>query len=159
MSRGVGHLQLALLNLIGTSPAGLGLHDLGRGLFGENRVVRARGRRRFTVAVPAGDLSNIRRALKSLVRRGLVVPAVAGPAQKTARRARRFVRYLLSDRFTCDSAAAPAAPAAPAEPGARRPPRSPPSIAPSCGPAMPAHSPEDPARMPLPRCAAGEERA
>ena len=105
MSRGLGSIQLGLLKLLEDRSTKRSCDQLARLLFGERQVVRVRGRRHCSVAVPAGEVSNLRRALRHLVRRGLVQPYEDGPIRDNLARGRSLVLYALSDRFTCDGPA------------------------------------------------------
>jgi hypothetical protein len=112
MSRGPGSAQRLILQALRSTEAPFTVDELARAVLGERSVVRVHVRRRITVIVPDGDVSNFRRALDGLARRGRVVAVFDKSVPDQPRRTRSSTRYVLSDCFTFHSGVVRAAPGA-----------------------------------------------
>jgi len=112
--------MLTIRDALLAADAPLTLTEIASGVYGWRDATRCRGGRRRHVAVPNGDPSNVRRALKGLLRSGTVVEVVDAAVPEFARR-KGQTRYAISDRFTgndsgrleidsCEPAPLPSAP-------------------------------------------------
>jgi hypothetical protein len=97
MSRGPGRLMIDVCGALSAAAGPLTFADIATTVYGSRTVTRYTGGRRRHAEVPDGDASNLRRAIKSLLRSGKVVE-VRAALEAGGRRGQ--IRYDLSDRST-----------------------------------------------------------
>jgi hypothetical protein len=100
VSRGRGGLQRRVVIALREAERPLGLDEVARAVHGERVVRRRRGQRLRDVAVPSGDLSNLRRALNGLVKDEMVERVASSGSTRGGRGRESFA---LSDRYTCNT--------------------------------------------------------
>lgn len=106
VSRGPGRLMVAILDVLRAAAAALTFAEVATAVYGFRTVTRYAGGRSRRVAVPKGDASNIRRALKTLLSSGAVVKVETAATESVGRNGQ--IRYELSDRFTRNDSPRPA---------------------------------------------------
>lgn len=99
MSRGHGRMMGTILGALRAASGPLAFSEIAIGIYGSRTVTRSRRGRRQLVVLPVGDASNLRRALRGLVRRGDVVVVGDDVPRESARRPHQ-VRFAVSDRST-----------------------------------------------------------
>lgn len=99
MSRGPGRIMRAVCDALHAANGPLTFVEISASVYGTRTVDRLRRGRRRRIALPAGDTSNLRRAISGLLHRGTIV--VVGIDSAAERPERRFCgRYALNDRCT-----------------------------------------------------------